>query len=424
MTSNNNLIKKENSNNFIEYFGVFLLSIYPVSFFFGTGVLNITIILLDIILVIELLKKNNLKFFNCIPFYSFIIFWLILLINLFFFSIDLINSAPRTIGFIRFIFFIFVIKYFFNIYNQKYKKIILGSWTIIFLTTALDLLYEFFFGNNFLGFVSYMPGRLAGFFNDELIMGHYFYGFILIILTFLYQYFGNLKSKKIVKLNLKFKYQNLIYFFIFLFLLISMLIGERANFIKTLIIVFIFMFLLNREQIKKKIIIFFSLCILFFIVIFNYQGYKVRFVGQLISPFLKDPVNYISSSGYWDHYVAGMDVFKNNKIFGVGLKNYRIYIKDKNYKNPSIHPHQNHIEILSEIGLIGYFSLLILFVLNIYNSIKLGNFSQNLFKLSGLLFLLTSFLPLLPSGSFFTSHAATIFWMNFSFILFVKKTID
>ena len=35
--------------------------------------------------------------------------------------------------------------------------------------------------------------------------------------------------------------------------------------------------------------------------------------------------------------------------------------KDKNYKNPSYHPHQSHIEILSELGLVGYLAFLFFF---------------------------------------------------------------
>ena len=301
--------------------------------------------------------------------------------------------------------------------NQKYKKIILGSWCLIFIITTFDLIFEFIIGNNILGFVSYMPGRLAGFFNDELIMGHYFYGFILIIISFLYQNLNDSDFKKIIKLN----NQNLIYFFIILFLIVSILIGERANFIRTLIMVSIFVFFLNDYKIKKKLIVILSATILFFIIVFNHQDYKVRFMGQFIAPFVKDPMSYITSSSYWDHYKVGIDIFNKNKSFGVGLKNYRVYTEDKNYHNPSIHPHQIQIEILSELGITGYFSLLLVLILNIYKSIKSVNFSQNLLKLSGLLFILTFFLPLLPTGSFFTSHAATLFWMNFALILNLKK---
>ena len=417
MFLNNNIIKKNNRDNFFQYFGVFLLGIYPATFFLGTGALNSAVILLDIIFIIELLRTKDLKFLNCFPFYSLIIFWFLLLINLLFFSIDFINSAPRSIGFIRFILFIFAINYFLDLDNQKYKKIILGSWCLIFIITTFDLIFEFTIGNNILGFISYMPGRLAGFFNDELIMGHYFYGFILIIISFLYQNLKDSDFKKIIKLNNK----NLIYFFIILFLIVSILIGERANFIRTLIMVSIFVFFLNDYKIKKKLIIILSATILFFIIVFNHQDYKVRFMGQFIAPFVKDPMSYITSSSYWDHYKVGIDIFNKNKSFGVGLKNYRVYTEDKNYHNPSIHPHQIQIEILSELGITGYISLLLVLILNIYKSIKSVDFSQNLLNLSGLLFIVTFFLPLLPTGSFFTSHAATLFWMNFALILHSKR---
>ena len=149
-----------------------------------------------------------------------------------------------------------------------------------------------------------------------------------------------------------------------------MLIGERANFIKCFIIVFIFTLLLNKKHIKKKIILISSIVLIFFFLIFNNQQYKVRFVTQLLMPLTNNPIEYISSSSYWDHYSAGINVYKENKLFGVGLKNYRIFIKDKNYKNPSYHPHQSHIEILSELGLVGYLAFLFFFVINIKNSIS------------------------------------------------------
>ena len=203
-----------------------------------------------------------------------------------------------------------------------------------------------------------------------------------------------------------------------------MLIGERANFIKCFTIVFIFTLLLNKKHIKKKIILISSIVLIFFLLIFNNQQYKVRFVTQLLMPLTNNPIKYISSSSYWDHYSAGINIYKENKLFGVGLKNYRIFIKDKNYKDPSYHPHQSHIEILSELGLVGYLAFLFFFIINIKNSISYKNFNNNKLKLSGLLFILVSFVPLLPTGSFFTSHAATIFWMNFAFLIYSKDSLD
>jgi len=42
---------------------------------------------------------------------------------------------------------------------------------------------------------------------------------------------------------------------------------------------------------------------------------------------------------------------------------------------------------------------------------------KNYLSLGATLYVLTVFLPLLPSGSFFVSFGATIFWINFSFMV-------
>ena len=66
-----------------------------------------------------------------------------------------------------------------------------------------------FNGKNILGFESYMPGRLAGFYNDELKIGHFYYAFILIVLT----HFFNLFDKKVIFYLVRILIQKL--FFIF-----------------------------------------------------------------------------------------------------------------------------------------------------------------------------------------------------------------
>ena len=43
--------------------------------------------------------------------------------------------------------------------------------------------------------------------------------------------------------------------------------------------------------------------------------------------------------------------------------------------------------------------------------------NKNHFSMASMLYVFLSVAPLLPSGSFFTTYGATIFWINFSFIL-------
>ena len=119
---------------------------------------------------------------------------------------------------------------------------------------------------------------------------------------------------------------------------------------------------------------------------------------------------------------TSLAILSDNYFFGSGLKNYRKeVVKDGYSNNASIHPHQIHFEILSETGLLGYFSFLLFFIFNITLAINHFIKEKNIFQLSGLLFVMVSLIPILPSGSFFTSFGATLFWLNFGLMLPKQK---
>ena len=59
-------------------------------------------------------------------------------------------------------------------------------WFYFFIFISIDLIFEFFVGHNLFGFSSSMPARLVGLLKDELKIGNFYYGFILIILTYFY----------------------------------------------------------------------------------------------------------------------------------------------------------------------------------------------------------------------------------------------
>ena len=424
MSSKINFFNNYFSNDYFHFLAVILLSIFPLLFFVGTGLVNLSIIILDIIFISELLIKKRLNFLKNYIFFSLILLWITFLINIIF-SIDPSSSVNRGFGFIRFIFFVMLILYYFNINNEKYQKIILYGWLIIFSITSLDLIFELVNGKNILGFQSLIHGRLAGFFNDELIIGHFYYAFILIILSFILKIFSN---EKFNVTNKEYSLKNFIYLFIFLFLLISFLIGERSNFIKVLIMILLFTFFFEKKLFKLKVILFLSFFVIILLIINSNDQYKKRFLNLFLNQYLKNPIENIFNSEHGGHYLTALKVYDNNKVFGVGLKNYSKEIKKKEYKyyfyaksiDPSTHPHQVHFELLAELGLFGYLSLMIFFIYHFYKFLKQRNFNNNL-SLSGFLFILTSLLPLLPSGSFFTSHSATLFWMNFAFMCLNQK---
>ena len=59
-------------------------------------------------------------------------------------------------------------------------------------------------------------------------------------------------------------------------------------------------------------------------------------------------------------------MFLENKILGVGVKNFRNYCNEEKYKvsnlSCSTHPHNIYIQMLSETGIIGFSFLMLIFL--------------------------------------------------------------
>jgi len=393
---------------------IILFSIFPIAIISGNLTINISIVLISLIFLISsitkvrLLKgqKKNLLLLG--------FFLISLLINLLF-SNNFYLSAPRVIKFFFIIFFI--VSFRFLILNSKKNQInkIYKIWSIIFTIIIIDLIIEFFKGTNIIGLSSQMPGwRLASFTGMESVIGNYFYGFALITLAYFYQ---NISNKKYLNLLLA-----------IFFIIISLIIGERANFIKTFIIIICFIFLVYDFSLRSKIFSIVALISLVFIFINFNSSYKNRYFSpHLLTILEKNGLsNYLQTSQYGAQYNVAIEIFKDNPVFGVGIKNYRIENLNSKYDDLKhkenrlrwgTHPHQIHLEILSETGLFGYSCFFIFISLSIFFSIKSYLINKNIYQLSGILFVLTSMLPLLPSGSFLSTYTSSIFWINYAIMI-------
>ena len=421
--------------NISNSIGCILIAILPISMLMGSAIINITVILINLVFLIDLTLNKRINYLNQKTFYALLIFWFTLLINSIF-STYFENSIFRILGFFRFIILVFAIKYYLSINNSYYEKIVFKIWTIIFLVVSIDLLFEFFLGFNTLGYSNNFDGRLSGFLDQELKIGNFYYGFFLITTSYI---FYNFKSI------------SFFYIFFGIFLIISFLIGERSNFIKIFFISLIFLLFMDRSFLLKKLAVIFTLLTLLASIIFVNNTYNERFYQTFLKLFIaergvsslqnvertkeikkfigtnssKNLFSLLKTSQYGAHYETAFQIFKNNIIFGVGIKNFRHesgkeeYINEEfqyNSTRQTTHPHQLHFELLSETGLFGYLCFFIFFTYFLFVSLKQQFFTKNLYQLSGILFLCSSFLPLLPSGSFFTTYGATIFWVNFAII--------
>ena len=118
-----NLFLSSNKNLIILSF---LLAILPISLLSGSLIINLITSIISIIFIFELLIKKKLNFLNNWSFYLLLFLWSSFLINLIF-SQDSSLSVFRTVGFVRFIILVQVIRYVFLANDTKYKELILKS---------------------------------------------------------------------------------------------------------------------------------------------------------------------------------------------------------------------------------------------------------------------------------------------------------
>ena len=232
-------INKKNKTDLLLFI---FFSTFPIAMLLGNLLINLFIFIIAILFIFKLLtKKTNLNTQKTI-FYILIFFFISLCVNLIFTN-DISLSYPRVIKFFFVIFFIIAFSHLIQNHYQNLENIF-KVWSIILLIVIFDLAIEFSFGKNMFGQKAIMPGRLGSFTGQESVIGGFFLGFCLIFLSYIYKRNSNIKLNLLLAISL---------------VLISFLIGERANFIKTFIAITIYTFFVYRVNLKIK---FFSLILI------------------------------------------------------------------------------------------------------------------------------------------------------------------
>ena len=407
--------------NVNENFLIIIFSLIPISIIAGNAVMEINFLLIVLSFfvylffnksLIEQIKKDN--FIHLL-----LILWAYLILNSFF-GIDFLNSIKRNFLFFKFILVVISLKYFLT--NYDILKKIIFYWTIVILAVSIDIFFEFIFGFNVLGFESPMKNeRIVSFFKDELIVGSFLYSFFFMII------FSLIKDNKV----------KIAFAVGFIVSIAIILTGERSAVLKLIFSYFILIFFVQKNLKIKLFSIGLTICLFF--ILLNINNIKHRYIDQSKKDLVFDHQNLklnLLETKYLNQSVFSYEILKNNIFFGVGNKNYHKACIDlkNNSKDPLIrehyfvhcytHPHQVYYELISEHGVFGALIILIIFYKLLFSSQKF-KCSENNKKLILILkiYCLSSFLPIVPSGSFFSSLQLMLFFLNYSFfqIYLVKK---
>ena len=412
----------------INYFSIFFisaLSIIPFSLITGPAIPDLTITFSGIFFLFLIIYTNNLKKILQDKLIYFSIFFWIFLLLITFTAENKYLSFRDSLIFIRILFIPILILYLSNIDEKFLYRVIL----IIFVSTifvSIDTFYqfvnyksEFGFGSDLLGFKSDWYGRLTGPFGDELIPGAFLSKFSFIGLLYIF-----LKNKK----NIKLKILSTLYLsFIGLIIFSS---GERMALATFLMGVgFLFLFYSNKR------VIFFSSFILIVFLIFMttkihpfyndskiiestpyHLGLKVEKTFSceydqtqkckktiLLQPEFTKVIKNFNISAYGEIYKVGLEMFKDHKLFGVGLNNFTYLCQnDSRYRNsmaiyscPS-HPHNIYLQWLIETGIFGLLFFIIYLINLFYLILKNKSSEYYLISMSTILIL---FWPIMSTGS-------------------------
>jgi O-antigen ligase len=440
-----------------------ILSLIPLAFILGNPAININFIAFIILGSIYIIKnKINFKYNTTIlilaSLFLFIIFsslfnlitkyekdFIIIVPDALSYHEDLIKYLYKSFIFTRFFFFILI---FFilasnNLLNLKYLLITISILTLIL---SFDVIFQNIFEYDIFGIKPSAPGDNSGFFGSELVAGGYLQRFSMPAIFFLTYYFHDKKYSSLILVTS-----------IILIGTAIILSGNRMPL--PLYFLSLLLFLTISKNFNKEIILGIIILIIIFSTLFKYnQETKVRygsFYGATkrlynytavqtnniiiektnknyilpLTPSSRteqlDKIFYMKGSGHLELFRAAFYTFKENYLFGHGMKNFhnecrQIQIKYKIKGTPidcNSHPHNFFFEVLTSLGIIGIIMYFI-FITNIfyiYLKKSLGKFEKfNNLKFvifnSSLISLLIEIFPIRSSGSIFsTSNSSYVF---------------
>lgn len=415
---------------YIKNFINFLICILPVSFIAGNLIINLNLVLIiffSLLFYGKEIFKIKFLFLDKVLILIFIFAIFTSLVNTLNYKNDLQNNLntftlEKTLSFLRFLFFYFVIRFLVEnkILTFKYFFIVASLCSVF---VSLDLIYQFFNGEDIFGFKSEIH-KLAGPFGDEPIAGSYLQRFSVFLIFLIVIYFPNLSFKTKLLLSL---------FFFALFFFSIVLAGNRMPMI-IFFLFWVFLFLFEKN-LRKFSILFFGSMLLFFYIILQFSDqinaysshfFKlsieiVKFIPALLS---EENITHFPNT-YIKEFYSGLMSWKENFFIGGGINSFH-YNCIKTVSACASHPHNYYLEILSELGLIGMFLWSIVFLYVVFISIIKkyflnSNFTNNhLITPFAILFLVEIF-PFKTTGSFFTTGNATFIFLILSVIIALSR---
>ena len=327
---------------------------------------------------------------------------------------SLFNSG--SIFYFRYIFFAMGVWYLVD-KNPYLINLLFTISVLCIFVTSIDGIYQYFMGYNILGYEKFNIARITGLFNDEPKIGRYLAYLFMIIFALSFQV---LKKNRIS--------------FSFMIVLISLCVltvflsGERAALYIFAFFLLLTCFFKNQYQFPIILSIFLSLILILIATSINPIA-KKRMINTTIDQITDDNLGFLPIiTGYADHYRAALILYRDHPMLGIGPDTYNLQCEKKEYDFKSkcnSHPHHYYLQILSELGLVGFLFPFSLFLSLSFILIKQliiqfkKNKSEQLSQ-NGLIFTITIFIcfwPLIPHLDLYNNWQNVLIMLPLGFFM-------
>ena len=400
-----------------------LIYLLPLALITGPFLPDLIVVLCSLLFLIDTFRLKLFKYYNNYFFKIFIIFFI--LINLSSLFAEHYNSFKYSIGYIRYgIFSIFLYYVLLNFKNFKFNFSVVFFSTFIFV--IIDGYIQYFFGKNLflIELQKYNTDLyyVTSFFGEEKKLGSFLSRLAPIFFI----------SILIIEHKLKWKLPLLNSIIILILLILILLTTERVSiFLAGSLFIYILFkskFLITSKKFFFVISIFFISITLYIIPNLLDKIYSTFYSIGILSP----DINYkgqltggyeeglfFFSKFYQDQIINVINIFKENMFFGIGAKNFKLFIAN------GWHPHNFHGQVLAELGIFSYLLYFFTFMFLLIKSIKNFFFEKHNSleeELKNYLYIiiLLNFLPI-PSGDFFNNWLNILIYLPFGFLLFLNE---
>ena len=444
------ILNKNNFNINLTLFTNLTFAFFPISFILGNFIINTNLVLFCIFGIFHLRSKIlttkfdfALKIIFCLFLVVFFSTSLSFIKSLYFEEYEYTNLIRliKSVLFFRFFVLLLIIYLLseLNIINFRYFFL---STAFVTLLISIDIIYQYSFGFNIMGLESYGPYHNASFFGNELIAGGFVQNFSFFSILFLSYILRN--------------YNN--YFRIVLIGIAICTLGVGIMFSGNrmpLILFILGLFLVYFFNKKLKNIVLINSIILFIVLgsiisfdsklQLNFYSLYGNAKGIVVGLFERITTNESiillkekkllanapnEGGGYTRIIFTGIETWKLHKTFGNGIKSFREDCKriiiEQQRGTCSNHPHNYYLEILTDLGIVGFVFVMaialmfIVFVVKNYRFLS-GNNLANLFLLGATTSLFLEVFPFKSSGSIFTTNDTTYIILMSAIILSHKQ---